>query len=234
MLKYTWLAALCIAIAFVAVTARGQPHQPKPVWINAAKAESGSWKWSDARKGGLRGNVTFSARRPNQPMVVYLLRVDEKGETATQGVHEVPAQLRIGQKDAKFDPGFAVMVRGQEVLFDNDETKEISHNVYFLGDIELDLGIFERGESVKHKFEDYGEISVHCSIHRRMDARLFVAPNPAFALIDGEAERFEIKNVPAGRYRLLTWQKQKRFRDASMPVEIKEGATADVTVEMTR
>lgn len=234
MLKYTWLPVLCIVIALIAVTAQGERHLPRPVWINAAKAESGDWKWSDARKGSLQGSVSFSARRPNQPMVVYLLRVDGDGKTTTQGIHDVPERLRIGQKNARFDPGFAVMVRGQEVEFDNDETKEISHNVYFLGDLELDLGIFERGESVKHKFEDYGEISVHCSIHRRMDARLFIAPNPAYALLDGEAESYEIKDVPAGTYRLMTWQKQKRFRDVTRLIEIKEGEATTADVEMTR
>jgi plastocyanin len=224
------VAAISLGVALV----RGQPHMPSPVWVRGAKAESGDWKWADSKRGSVKGKVTFSARRPNQPMVVYLLKVDGDGKTATQGIYDVPAKLVISQKGAKFDPGFAVLVRGQETEFDNDEDKEISHNVYFLGDVELDLGIFEQGQKVTHKFEDYGEVSVHCSIHKRMDARVFVAPNPAYALIEGDADSFDIKGVPAGRYKLLTWQKQKRFKDVDAVVEVKDGAATSVTVEMTR
>src|SRR5690606_30433970 len=169
------LAAVAL-IPLVVALASGQPHMPTPVWVKAAKAESGTWKWADSKHGRVAGKVTFSVRRPNQPMVVYLLKVDGDGKTATQGIFDVPATLVVSQKGARFDPGFAVLVRGQEVEFDNDEEAEISHNVYFLGEVELDLGIFAQGEKASHKFEDFGEVSVHCSIHKRMDARLFVAP----------------------------------------------------------
>jgi hypothetical protein len=67
-----------------------------------------------------------------------------------------------------------------------------------------------------------------------MDAKLFIAPNPAFALIEGDAETFEIRGVPEGRYKLLTWQKQKRFKDVEMIVEVKSGTVAEVAVEMAR
>ncbi|MCC7509132.1 MAG: hypothetical protein IT464_07130 [Planctomycetes bacterium] len=222
------------ALPLLLVSVRGERHIPAPTWVKSAKAQSGDWKWSSASTGAVKGKVNFSAKRPNQPMVVYLVKVDDAGKVTTQGQHAVPAELKVSQKGAKFDPGFAVLTRGQDVTFENDEEKAISHNVYFLGDIELDLGIFEQGAAASHTFEDYGEISVHCSIHKRMDAKFFVAPNPAYALLDGDGETFEIKGVPVGKYKLLTWQKQKRFKDVDMAVEIKDGATVDVIVEMTR
>ncbi len=233
---FTVLALLTAvaALPLLVISVRGERHLPSPVWVKAAKAQSGDWKWSGASTGTVKGKVSFSAKRPNQPMVVYLVRVDDTGTVTTQGQHAVPAELKVSQKGAKFDPGFAVLTRGQDVTFENDEEKEISHNVYFLGDIELDLGIFEQGTAASHTFEDFGEVSVHCSIHKRMDAKFFVAPNPAYALIEGDTETFEIKGVPVGRYKLLSWQKQKRFKDVDMAVEIKDGATVDLNVEMTR
>jgi plastocyanin len=225
-----------VAVGRVAVV-HSQPmlHDPVPQWISATKVESGDWKWDDADKGHVSGELKFSLRRPNQPVVVYLLRLADPGNSVgEQGLYDAPATLKVGQKGARFDPAFAVLVRGQTVEFLNDEENEISHNVYFLGDIETDLGIFDRGESREYTFNEYGEISIHCSIHKRMDARMFVAPNPAFALVPGDRDTFSIRDVPAGRYRLVTWQRQKRFRDASMVVEVKAGETAEVTVEMTR
>lgn len=216
------------------VHVRAQRHDPRPVWLSSATISSGEWKWADAPKGDVKGDVKFSAKRPNQPMVVYLLKIDERGSITTQGKHEVPGKLTVSQKGARFDPGFAVLTRGQEVVFENDEDKEISHNVYFLGDIELDLGVFEQGEEAAHTFEKFGDVSVHCSIHKRMDARFFIAPTPAHAVLDGNTESFEIKGVPAGRYKLHTWQRQKRFKDAEMIIDIAEGKTTSVTVEMSR
>jgi plastocyanin len=226
-----------VAAVYRASVVQSQPlmHDPTPVWIHGTKVETGDWRWADAEKGHLSGTLSFSMRRPNQPVVVYLLRLEDEGdETGKQGIFDAPERLQVSQKGARFDPSFAVLVRGQTVEFLNDEDNEISHNVYFLGDIETDLGIFDRGESAEYTFEKFGEISVHCSIHRRMDGRMFVAPNLAWALVPGDKNDFRIEDIPAGRYRLLTWQRQKRFRDASMIVEIKAGETAEVTVEMTR
>jgi plastocyanin len=235
--RSAWLLLVPLCVAVVIALAPGRPaaHEPTLMWIRANTAESGDWKWSDAEKGHLSGTLEFSTRRPNQPVVVYLLRLaDEGDEAGEQGVHDVPERLEVSQLGARFTPAFAVLVRGQTVEFLNDERNEISHNVYFLGDIEADLGIFDRGESREYTFEKYGEISVHCSIHKRMDGRMFIAPNPAYALVPGDEIDFRIRDIPAGRYRLLTWQRQKRFRDANMVVEIKAEETAEVTVEMTR
>jgi plastocyanin len=236
LLRALALAAVVGAAVNIAVmAAQGrQGHDPRLVFVSGEEAQDGDWSWADAPKGDLEGKLAFSARRPSQPLVVHLLRVDGQDEPAAQGRHAVPGKLNVSQKGARFEPSFAVLVRGQTVEFLNDEEREISHNVYFLGAVEADLGIFERDESRSHTFGRWGEVSVHCSIHRRMDARLFVAPNPAYAVIEGDAAEFTIRDVPAGRYRLMTWQKQKRFRDASQVVEIKAGETARVTVEMTR
>jgi plastocyanin len=230
------LVVACAAALHVAMV-HGQPaaHDPTLTWIRATTVESGDWKWSEADKGHLSGTLNFSARRPSQPVVVYLLRLADEGDAAgEQGLYDTPERLKVGQAGARFEPSFAVLVRGQTVEFLNDERNEISHNVYFLGDIETDLGIFDRGESREYKFEQYGEISVHCSIHKRMDGRMFIAPNPAHVLVPGDENDFRIRDIPAGRYRLLTWQRQKRFRDASMVVEIKAGETTEVAVEMSR
>lgn len=228
------IAAVAVG-AILGVVARGEPaHLPTARYVSAAEAKDGDWQWDDQRKGTVKGRLNFSAKRPNQPIVVYLLRVEGDAKAPVQGKYTVPAKQKISQKGAKFEPSFAVLVRNQTVEFLNDEEKEISHNVYFLGDVEVDLGIFDQNESREHKFEKYGEASVHCSIHKRMDGKFFIAPNPAFALIDGDAESFEIIGVPVGTWRILTWQKQKRFKDFDATIEVKADTTTDITVEMTR
>jgi len=221
--------------ATAAVRAQLAPAPPlAPVGAQGATYDDGAWTWAEAKKGTVKGSVTFSTRRPHQPIVIYLVKRNADGTAASQGVYDVPAELVVRQKGAKFNPGFAVLVRKQKVKFLNDENQEISHNVYFLGDIEADLGIFEQGESREHDFTRAGEVSVHCSIHKRMDAKFFVAPNPAFAVLEADAASFEIRGVPAGAYTLHTWQKQKRFKDFQIAVEVTDGGTTNVTVKMAR
>jgi len=158
----------------------------------------------------------------------------------TGGMEENPTYKQVssgrtGHTEAVqivYDPASPLLK--QRVKFLNDEKKEISHNVYFLGDVEADLGIFQQGESREHDFDGAGEVSVHCSIHKRMDAKFFVAPNPAFAVLKAGATSFKIKGVPVGRYTLRTWQKQKRFKDFRITVDVTDGGTTPVTVKMAR
>lgn len=235
--KFLLLVLLLVATAVVTAVAKAQfgpRHRPAPRYLNALAYQDGDWKWADAQKGNLKGTLTFSARRPQQSIVVYLVKLGADGKPGEQGVYAAPAAPEVSQKGGKFDPSFAVLVRKQKVKFLNDEENEISHNVYFLGDIEADLGIFDQGESREHEFKDAGEVSVHCSIHKRMDGRFFIAPNPAFAVLGADSDSFEIKDIPVGKYRLQTWQKQKRFKDYETTVEVTAGNTASVTVEMKR
>lgn len=236
-LKCGLVLALMLLTAGVTAVVKaqfGEKSPQVPSIVNGVAYKDGDWKWSEAKTGTLKGSVTFSAKRPKQPVVIYLVKLGADAKPGEQGVYDVPDSLTVSQKGAKFEPSFAVLVRKQKVKFLNDESSEISHNVYFLGDAEEDLGIFDQGESREHDFAEAGEISVHCSIHKRMDGKFFVAPSPAYALLESDQNSFEISGIPAGKYRLHTWQTQKRFKDFETTVEITDGGTTNVTVEMKR
>jgi plastocyanin len=180
-----------------------------------------------ADMGSVSGKATFSAARPKQPIIVWLER--EGGEVPGKK----PAPLVIGQKGAQFNPAFAVVVVGQEVVFNNDEDKEIDHNVYTLGAEQKNFDIFPKGQNKTYAFTKTGEISLYCSVHKLMDGKLFVAPSAAWAEV-GEDGSFRIPNVPAGTYTLRTYQKAKRFRDVEQKIVVKDGQATQVAVEMTR
>jgi hypothetical protein len=125
------------------------------------------------------------------------------------------------------------VVVGQKVIFENDEEKQIDHNVYTLGAEERDFGIFPPGEDRDHTFRKPGEISLYCSVHKLMDGKLFVAPSPAWAEV-AEDGSFAIAGVEAGAYTLRTYQKAKRFREAAVKVSVKPGEATKAAVELKR
>ncbi len=180
-----------------------------------------------ADAGAVAGKATFSAARPKQPVIVWLER--DGGEVPAK----LPPALQIGQRGATFDPSFAVVVAGQSVVFNNDEDKDIDHNVYTLGAEQKNFDIFPRGKSVTYAFTKTGEVSLYCSVHKLMDGKLFVVPSTAFAEI-AEDGSFSIAGVPPGTYTLRTYQKAKRFRDVELKVTVKAGETASVALEMKR
>jgi len=194
-----------------------------------ATADGGALaSWAEAKKGKVSGRLTFSHKRPAQEIVIYL---EPKGAAWT---FEAPAPVTIRQQGARFEPPFNVIVTGQKVTFLNDEVREIDHNVYTLGAEEKDFDIFGKGESRDHVFAKPGEVYVHCSIHKFMDGKIFVAPVPAFDVIAGTDETFEIDGVAAGSYVLRTYQRAKRFHDAEIAVTVTADKESKVTVEMNR
>jgi hypothetical protein len=52
--------------------------------------------------------------------------------------------------------------------------------------------------------------------------------------MESDKEEFTISGVPAGKYKLKTWQKQKRFKDVEIDVTVEADKAAAVTVEMAR
>lgn len=186
-------------------------------------------KWENAPKGMVSGTLTFSRRRPKQPIVVYLERLGEPLEYSPPR-----AALEIHQRGARFTPGFAVVVPSQEVVFLNDERREIDHNVYTVGAETIDLGIFSKDVRRSYRFNTPGEVALHCSVHRLMDGKLFVAPNPAYAVVGRSGTEFTIADVPVGKYVLKTYQKAKRFHDASLEIAVTAGMTTQVHVELSR
>jgi len=72
-----------------------------------------------------------------------------------------------------------------------------------------------------------------CSIHPWMKGWLGVFAHPYFAVTDADGN-FEIKNAPAGKFRLVFWQEKvgwvvmKNPKDVGKVIEVKGGGTTDV------
>ncbi|MFM9958659.1 MAG: hypothetical protein ACKVZJ_11325 [Phycisphaerales bacterium] len=146
-----------------------------------------------------------------------------------------PGTSVITQKDAKFIPSFLVIPVGAAVEFRNDEPTDLEHNVFSRSDPRtFDLGMNGPKDPPRTvTFDKPGEVSLYCSVHRYMDATIYVAPTAHFATPDKEG-RFEITGVPPGEWVLRTWQRRKRLNDAALDITLTPGETRKLRVELTR
>lgn len=157
------------------------------------------------------------------PVVVYLDAVD--GDPAFDLPDETP---QLKQENARFAPGFQVIVRGQTVDMPNFDA--IYHNVFsYSRPNDFDLGTYPAGASRSVTFEHAGIVKAYCSIHERMNATIFVAPNPWVTVASGSG-RYSITDVPPGRYVLRTWS--ERLPATATPIAIGPDQRIDVDVDL--
>ncbi len=189
------------------------------------------------KAGSVAGTITVPAGRQVPEMVVFL----EKPEAAEGSTSEPakpaaePPTFVISQKEGKFVPSFLVVPVGAKVEFRNDEPTDLEHNVFSRSTPkQFDLGLAGPKEPPKTvTFDKPGEVSLYCSVHRYMDATIYVTPSPHFVQ-PGKDGRFEMQGVPEGSWTLKTWQRRKRYAEAEMSVTVTTGLAAEITVEMKR
>lgn len=139
---------------------------------------------------------------------------------------EKPPVAVITQRDGEFVPHVLPIVAGTEVAWPNED--DIFHNVFSMSEIcAFDLGLYKRGQEAKRVLIPVpGRVDVFCSIHTRMSCIILVLPNPWFARSDAR-NRYEIRDVPPGTYRLRAWHER-------LPAQVQEivvPATGTVTAD---
>jgi plastocyanin len=113
----------------------------------------------------------------------------------------------VTQKDATFKPHVLPVMAGTVVEWPNED--EIYHNVFSKSDVKpFDLQLYKKGDAGKNVlFEKPGQVDVFCSIHARMTCIVLVLDNPYFSP-SNEKNRYTIKNVPPGKYKLTAWHER--------------------------
>lgn len=184
-----------------------------------------------AGTGSVAVRVTVSDHDIVPEMVVFLTPVDES--------RRFPApttSIRLSQKNAVFSPAVLVVCAGQTVDFLNDEDRPIEHNIFSQSPTKkFDLGLYGPGTSKSVTFDEPGPVRLYCSVHRYMDGVIYVSPTPFFAKVTGLPPLdATIVNIPPGEYHVKTWQKRKRWVDASAKVTIIADKSATIAIELTR
>lgn len=131
------------------------------------------------------------------------------------------------QRNALFDPHVLPIAVGTSVKWPNED--EIYHNVFSMSDAkQFDLGLYHQEKVPVLTFDKVGRVDVFCSIHSQMHCIILVLPSPFFTKVDAN-QRFVIKNVPAGTYKLRAWHE----RLPSLTKEVTVPAAGEVQIDLT-
>jgi plastocyanin len=135
----------------------------------------------------------------------------------------------IAQRDKAFVPNFLVVVRGTTVEFPNWD--RFDHNVFSRSAAApaFDLDRYPYGQSKSRLFEKLGVVQIFCNIHPQMKCVVMVTPNRYFARADAEG-RFELKDVPPGRFELVVWH--ERCEPQRQAIEVQPGGVLDVALAL--
>lgn len=136
----------------------------------------------------------------------------------------------VVQANATFTPRVLPIMVGTTVAWPNED--DIYHNAFSISDAQpFDLGLY-KDETKKVVFEKPGRVDVYCSIHKDMHCIVLVLENPWFAATDAR-NRYEIKDVPPGVYRLTAWHDRLPRQTQEVTVTADGVAEVDFVLGIT-
>ena len=197
-------------------------HFPRPSLICAGAFLLAAWSPRAFAEGTVQVTVKDSKGAPIADAVVSLMSLD-----ATPPAVQPPAEpLVIAQHDQEFDPYVTAVVIGTRISFPNQDA--IRHQVYSISKSKrFDIPLYGPGAGETLLFDKPGIVSLGCNLHDWMSAHVVVLETPFFMKTpaDGVAQ---LRNLPAGRYRLDVWH-PRNSNDAQREVVI---AASDATTQV--
>ncbi len=173
--------------------------------------------------GTIVGTVSSKKLRAPKDVLIYIEKIE--------GQEFPPAEpIIMNQIKLVFIPRVIPVVVGTSVGFKNGDS--VLHNVFGVGDDELNLGTWKGDEIRYYAFDKLGEVAILCDVHPEMEAYVVAVQNPYFSLT-GKAGKYRIKDVAPGKYKLKTWN--DRLRPITKEIEVPtEGGVIEVDFNIAK
>ena len=178
---------------------------------------------SHTQGGTIAGAVTAPVPKYKKDCVVYIENVLGNWPPTTGA--------KIDQKGLVFTPHVLPIVVNTTVEFLNYDN--VLHNVFTPDKIadKFNLGTWPPGEIKTYTFKQAGSATLLCNVHTEMEGYVVVLQNPFFSVTD-ENGNYSIKDVPAGSYNLLVWN--KKYKGKPKPIAVKDGQSLQVNFELKK
>ena len=179
--------------------------------------------------GGIRDQaaVVVGSDKAVQFAVVYLKKVAKGKPWPAMEPPKIPV---LDQSKCRFVPHVQVIPAGSLEIVNSDPILHNTHGFYGKRTA-FNLALPNLGQKIPVELTRPGMVRVECDAHGWMLAWVYVADSPYYA-VTAEDGMFTIADIPPGDYSLVAWQE---FTGAiEMPVTVKAGETADVTIELKK
>jgi hypothetical protein len=154
-------------------------------------------------------------------------------------VHPTLAEIKIknveiDQPNCQFIPHAVALREGQNLVAKN--SAPVNHNVKWTGALKNPGGnvILPAGKAhtIDNLVTDKYPVNLECNIHPWMKGVVRIYDHPYYAVTDADG-KFEIKDAPAGDYRLLIWHASMGYRGGKegrdgTPIKIRKGEATDL------
>ena len=237
-----------------------KPTAPSAESTSATKTETGAPgapAAPAAGSGSIKGKVAFTGTAPDMPelnreadpfcaktkMKAQDVVVNGNGTlknvaiTLVGATGPMPAAdvvVKVDQSNCMYEPRIQTGMFGQNIKIINSDP--ILHNVHsYSGDKTLFNRAQPKDSSPVDKTfsKDDGEvIKFKCDVHPWMTGWLVQSDSPYTAVTNDQGE-FEIKGVPAGTYKLQSWQEKFGTKTVDVTVEADKPAQANVSYDGT-
>jgi plastocyanin len=128
----------------------------------------------------------------------------------------------LDQIGCTYIPHVLVAQVGQTVKFKNSDTA--LHNVHTLSEKNPAFNkAVNKGGEIARTYDQEEIFLVKCDIHPWMENYVSVVSHPFFSITKSDG-KFEIKNLPAGKYTVEVWH--ERLGEKTQEVEVSDGQSA--------
>jgi hypothetical protein len=198
-------------------------HQDKACCLAKGPVLSEDWVIDKDNKGIYWTYVWLAPESPSGKLPIHpdLEKIQEK-------------EVIVDQPACQFVPHAVALRQGQALVAKN--SAPVAHNVRWTGGFKNpgnNLIVPSKGShTISNLVADKYPIKLECNIHPWMSGWVRVFDHPYFAVTDADG-KFEIKNAPAGKFRLFIWQESSGFRGGAAgrngeEIIIKPGTVTDL------
>ncbi len=145
--------------------------------------------------------------------VVYL-----KGISSGKAFAFPPARQSLDQRRCRYEPHILLVPQqGSLQMKSSDATL---HTIHMDGAASYNLPFPFTNQTVSRSMNNAGIVNLKCNGgHVWMNAEVIVAPHPYYAVTDANG-RFEIKDVPPGKYEIVAWHEGWNVRHTEAAYDV--------------